>query len=212
MAQTPQWFDLTDQIRSLPSSWHDQIVAIMVSLDKRYVGLRTHREPGSNRSRLTDWVNRKLGGHTVSVVGATYAEETGGPLRRVCGVLHDCDPDTGGWSNMRLEMVGIDHDYPEHCDETQWNRESFSVWSRDFRRVVIALATSGEPMKVPREPSPVRLRAYAPAKMGGWGPMKDLQDYIFRELAEGHGGYLIDPPHFAPSSDWVDYDFVINEL
>src|ERR1700691_4338466 len=101
MAQTTQWFDLTERIRSLPSSWHDQIVAIMVSLDKRYVGLGTHLEPGSNSSRLTDWVNRKREGHTVSVIGATYAEETEGPLRRVCGVLHDCDPATGGWSNMR---------------------------------------------------------------------------------------------------------------
>jgi hypothetical protein len=84
---------------------------------------------------------------------ATYAEEAGGPLRRVFAVLYDVDTPKPGWTNMRLELLGIDHEHPEHREAVQWNEANFLAWSRDLRRGLLALGATGDPCNFPQRAS-----------------------------------------------------------
>ena len=210
MSQTPVWLDITDEIREAGTPMHDRVVAIMNSLDGRYRGLGTvWGNPAERRTRLTEWVNQGRDGQRVRMIGATYAEECGGPLRRVFGVLHDVDPNSPAWINMRVETLGHDHEYAEHRDAAQWNAAIFESWYRDIRRALVGLGTSGDPMKLPPEPRAVRIKAYVPATMA-WEPMKQFHDYIFTQLDQRRGGSLIHPSRFRNATDWVDYDFVVD--
>jgi hypothetical protein len=213
MPQTVCWSDITERVCQLPSLLHDRVVTIMLSLDRRYSGLGMIRaEPTDrNRSQLTEWIKKGPGGHKVSVIGGTYAEEDAGPLRRVFAVIYDADPLTKGWTNMRVELLGIDHEYPEHRDPKQWNAANFQAWSRDFRHALLALGKSGDPRTPPPNPPAIRLRAYIPPRMQ-WEPMKAFHDFIFSELEHGQGGRLIDPSSAQVSTDWVDYEFVLDRL
>lgn len=210
MSQTVVWSDITDQIRSANTSLHDRVVQLMSSLDRRYRALgRVVGSPSENRSRLTEWVNKGRDGHRVRVMGAAYAEEPGGPLRRVFGVLHDPVANSTAWTNMRVEILGVDHEHSEHCGAHQWTAAAFEHWFRDLRRALIGLAISGDPMARPHNPPCVRLKAYLPPTMD-WEPMKAYQDYIFSELENRRGGSLFHPSGLQRSAEWVDYDFLID--
>lgn len=211
MPQTIRWSEITEQIRQLPSPLHDRIVAIMESLDQRYRRLGAPgADPSKNESRLTRWVNKGAGGRTVSVIGGTYAEEPDGPLRRVFGVIYDRDPTSPGWLNMRVEMLGIDHEYPVHQHPHQWNAAAFEVWFRDLRRALVALSVAGDPRIVLQNPATTaRVKAYVPPSMH-WEPMNAFHEFIFGQLDNRHWGYLIHPPHVVRANDWIDYEFVID--
>jgi len=210
MPQTPRWFDITDQLRQVPSPVHDRVVAIMQSLDKRYGALaRIGQEPTSNKTRLTEWVNKGADGQKICVIGATYAEEPDGPLRRLFAVLYDSDPVTSKWTNLRIGLLGIDHEYPEHREPDQWNASNFAAWYEDLHRALIGLATSGHLMVLPKHPPALHFKAYVPRSMT-WEPMKAFHEFIFRQLERRHGGYLIHPSQVPPAGDWVDYEFMID--
>lgn len=212
MSQTVCWSNITEEVRRLPSPLHDRVAAIMCGLDKRYGGLGTARDPSdTSTSRLIQWIDRNPGGHRVSLIGGTYAEEVGGPLRRVFAVLHDVDPAQPGWTNLRLELVGIDHEHPLHREAAQWNKANFMTWSRDLRRGLLALGATGDPRNFPANPQPTRCRAYIPPRMQ-WEPMKAFHDFMLRELEQGVVGHLVDPPRWTESTDWVDYEFVLERL
>jgi hypothetical protein len=212
MPQTVYWSNITEEVRRLPSPLHDRVVAITRGLDNRYGGLGMSRDPSdTNTSRLTQWINKNPGGHCVSIIGGTYAEEAGGPLRRVFAVLYDVDTTKPGWTNMRLELLGIDHEHPEHREAAQWNEANFLTWSRDLRRGLLALGATGDPCNFPANPPAARLRAYIPPRMH-WEPMKAFHDFMLRELEQGVVGRLIDPLHRVESTDWVDYEFMLDRL
>ena len=212
MPQTVRWTNITEEVRRLPSPLHDRVVAIMHGLDKRYGGLGTSRNPAdTSTSRLTQWIDKNPGGHRVSIIGGTYAEEAGGPLRRVFAVLYDVDAGKPGWANMRVELLGIDHEHPQHRESAQWNETNFLVWSRDLRRGLLALGATGDPCNLPANPPTARCRAYIPPRMH-WEPMKAFHDFMLRELEQGVVGRLLDPPRLRHSTDWVDYEFILERL
>jgi hypothetical protein len=212
MSQTIRWTNITEEVRRLPSPLHDRVVAIMRGLDKRYGGLGTSRNPAdTSTSRLTQWIDKNPGGHRVSIIGGTYAEEAGGPLRRVFAVLYDVDAGKPGWTNMRVELLGIDHEHPQHRESAQWKEANFLAWSRDLRRGLLALGATGEPCNLPANPPTARCRAYIPPRMH-WEPMKAFHDFMLRELEQGVVGRLLDPPQVLDSNDWVDYEFVLDRL
>jgi len=102
MPQTICWSNITEEVRRLPSALHDRVAAIMLGLDKRYGRLGLPRDPSdTSASRLTQRIDRNPGGHIVSIVGGTYAEEAGGPLRRVFADLYDPDATKPGWGGRK---------------------------------------------------------------------------------------------------------------
>ena len=211
MSQTVRWRDVTDHVRELPSSTHERIVSIMQSVDKRYrkLGPPLVSDPNGRKSRFTEWVNKGAGGHQIRVIAATYAEEKDGPLRRTFCMVYDSDPATNSWINVRLEILGVDREHPEHCRPEQWNPSNFERWYRDLRRAIVALATTGDPSTTLPESASVQLKAYVPAKCD-WQPMCAFHEYMLRRLGEGKGGRLVHPSVFEPLSDWVDFEFVFD--
>jgi len=211
MSQTVCWRDVTEEVRELPSSTHERIVSIMQSVDKRYrkLGPPVASDPTGRKSRFTEWVNNGAGGHQIRVIAATYAEERDGPVRRVFCMLYDPHPVTKSSTNVRLEILGIDREHPEHCQPEQWNHSNFERWYRDLRRAIVALATTGDPSTTLPESASVQLKAYVPAKCD-WQPMCAFHEYMLRRLGEGKGGRLVHPSAFEPLSDWVDFEFVFD--
>jgi hypothetical protein len=210
MSQTVRWSDITEEVRRAPSALHDRVAALMGSLDNRYRRLGATKDPSApSKTRLSEWVNNGVESHKVGVIGATYVEEPAGPLRRVFAVIYDPVPSSKAWSNMRVELFGIDHEYPEHRDASQWTAAHFRIWFRDIRCALVALAVSGDPMMLPENPPTVPFKAYVPRSMK-WQPMKAFLDYIFSELDGRRGGALINPPRQQASGDWVDYAFELN--
>ena len=209
MTQTVCWTDITDQVRQLPSPLHDRILAIMQSVDKRYRRLGSSAPDAPQKSRFTEWVNHGAGGHQIRVIGGTYDEEQRGPLRRLFCMLYDSDPTTHVWTNIRLEILGVDREHPEHREAGQWNPTSFERWFRDLRRAIVAVATTGDPATHLPDSACVPLKAYVPARCD-WQPMCAFHEYMLRNLEKKQGGYLINPTAFEPLSDWFDFEFVMN--
>jgi len=211
VTQTICWTDITDQVRELPSPLHDRVVAIMQSVDKRYrkLGPPLAADPTGRKTRFTEWVNHGAGGHQIRVIGGTYAEEQVVSLRRVFAMLYDPQPTGTTWTNLRLEILGVDREYPEHRDAEQWNPVNFERWYRDLRRAIVALATTGDPTTRLPDSTCVQLKAYVPAKCD-WQPMCAFHEFMLRRLGEAKGGRLVHPSTFEPLSDWVDFEFVFD--
>jgi hypothetical protein len=211
MSQSVRWRDVTEYVRELPSPTHERIVSIMQSVDKRYrkLGPPIASDPTGRKSRFTEWVNNGAGGHQIRVIAATYAEEKDGPIRRVFCMLYDPDPVTKSWTNVRLEILGVDREHLEHCRPEQWDPSNFERWYRDLRRAIVALATTGVPSTMMPESASVQLKAYVPAKCD-WQPMCAFHEYMLRRLGEGKGGRLVHPSVFEPLSDWVNFEFVFD--
>jgi hypothetical protein len=150
----------------------------------------------------------KNGGHRASIIGGTYTEEVGGPLRRVFAVLHDVDPASPGWIKCASSCSGsITSIRSITKQRTGTNRilwHGRATWSG-----LLALGATGDPCNLPSNPPTARCRAYIPPRMH-WEPMKAFHDFMIRELEHGVVGRLLDPPCLQHSTDWVDYEFILN--
>ncbi len=143
------WRLITNDLQHPETNNHRCIVEMMGRLDQRYQGLGTPAMAGPPYTPLSHWLSNPVVDETgatrwTEAIGCFYTDvaRSADVPRRVIFLSRTGADANGGWTGLRIEMLGICR--LMHPNLAEWIA-SGRQWVEDFRTATLRVAYNGDP-------------------------------------------------------------------